>query len=85
MTNLTNKRTLAKALTAAGIVGFEIRGGGKSIEVELPNEEALDVFTAKVARWSGFSTGYRSWILRPYYRTLTPDVDFNHVASHHHW
>lgn len=87
MTNLTNKRTLRSALIAAGIVEstFEIRGGGKSIEIELFNYDDLDVFVAKVAHWAGFSTGARSWVLRPYYRPLTPDVDFNHVASAHHW
>lgn len=85
MTNLCNKRNLAKALAAIDLTGCEIRGGGKHIEIELPNDDAMEIFITKIAHWCGFRCAYGGWVLRPYYRTLGPDVDFNHVASAHHW
>jgi len=78
------KTQIIKALATHGI-SAEVTGAGQNWEVELPNEEAKDLFFEKIAEANvgGYKTGYGAWVLRPGYKS--DPFDFNHPASRHHY
>lgn len=82
--NLANRRNLATAIAAIGLKA-EITGAGRTLEIELADDQDFDVFKDQVAAWGGYKTGYGAWVLRPNYTMRGPDVGYCHVASAYHW
>ena len=76
------KTQVVKAMAALNIPGT-VTGAGQNWEVEVPTELMMDIFVAKVAAVSGYKTGYGAWVLSPNYKV--DPIDFNHVASRHHY
>ena len=62
------KSEVLRKMAAAGIVG-EVTGKGDFWEVELPSEDAMNLFQKKVVRAGGYRTGYGAWVLRPGYQS----------------
>lgn len=70
-----------KAMEAAGIEG-EVSGHGVNWEVEVPNEEVMAEFCAKVSPAGGYRTGYGAWVLSAEYEG---NGDFNDRTSRWHY
>jgi hypothetical protein len=68
------------AIAASGIPG-EVRGRGRSWEIELPTDEDALAFEP-IATVGGFRTGYGAWILRPGYQDKG---DWNDRTSRWHY
>ena len=80
-----NRTQLIKKMIAAGLdlSEIEISGAGRTLQVELPSVEAVDLFTAKVANWGGFGTQYGTSVLCASYEV--DPYDYNSVSSRAHY
>ena len=85
-TEIKTRPALVKALDAAKITGYEIRGRGASLEVVLKNGRDYNKFRRTVAQWSGYSTGWGGFVAQKTkaYRPGS-EHDFNNPASCHHY
>jgi len=59
---------IINAMETAKIKG-EVRGSGKNVEIELPDDNQKKKFCKNVANFGGFKAGYGAWVLRPDYQT----------------
>ena len=78
-----NRTKLNKIIKQAGIEGVEITGAGKSLQVEIPTNDACDAFlAASGGGWGGYRTGYGSWVLS---MGREPMGDYNDASSRWHY
>ena len=79
--NTLTRRQVAAKMKAVNIDG-ELRGAGKTWEVELKDEKTMKRFCAAVQNLGGYKTGYGAWILSPGY---VDKGDWNDKTSAWHY
>jgi hypothetical protein len=79
----TPTKTQVKKLMAANNVPGELSGRGRNWEVELPNDEAHELWNATMGvSVGGYRSGCGTWVLRPGY---VSKGDYNDPSSAWHY